>query len=276
VKGKPLRSKVGLSVSNIAFPAGKLEDALALLSRLDVDTLEVAPYNVFGRWDASDADIEAFRLRLTDAGMRCIALQGITFNAGEAHLFASADRREALYRHLVVVAQMAGRLGAGACVFGAPRLRDPGDLEPEQARAIAVDFLRRMGSVFSSEGTTLSFEANARHYACRFITTTTEAIDLMKEVDVSGVGLQIDTGTLFLEQEEPDVLIQAAPYAAHAHVSEPDLLPVGSTDVDHHSVAAALRESGYAGSLSIEMKETSDWPSALQRAVAFTRETYWR
>jgi sugar phosphate isomerase/epimerase len=271
-----LPSKLELSVSNIAFPAGKLEEALALLSQLDIDTLEVAPHNVFGRWDVSGAEIDAFRKRLADAGMRCIALQGITFGAGAAHLFASADRREALYRHLVLIAKMAGRLGAGASVFGAPRLRDPGDLEPEQARAIAVDFLRRIGRIFASEGTTLSFEPNSRHYACRFVTTTTEAIDLMKEVDVPGTGLQIDTGTVFLENEEPDVLIQAAPYAAHAHVSEPDLAPVGSADVDHHSVSEALRKSGYAGSLSIEMKETSDWPSALRRAVSFTRETYWR
>jgi sugar phosphate isomerase/epimerase len=271
-----LPSKLELSVSNIAFPAGKLEDALALLARLDIDTLEVAPHNVFGQWQVSGAEIDAFRRRLADAGMRCIALQGIAFGAGAVHLFASADRREALYRHLVLVAKMAARLGAGACVFGAPRLRDPGDLEPEQARAIAVDFLRRVGSIYASEGTTLSVEPNSRHYACRFVTTTTEAVDLMKEVNVPGVGLQIDTGTMFLENEEPDILIRAAPHAAHAHVSEPDLAPVGSADVDHHAVAGALRKSGYAGSLSIEMKETTDWPQAVRRAVSFTRETYWR
>ncbi len=208
--------------------------------------------------------------------MRCIALQGILFNAGEAHLFASAERREALYRHLVLVAKMAGRLGAGASVFGAPRLRDPGDLEPAQARAIAVDFLRRIGSVFASEGTRLSFEPNARHYACRFVTTTAEAIDLMKEVNVPGVGLQIDTSTVFLEHEKPEILIQAAPYAAHAHVSEPYLAPIGSSDVDHRPVAEALRRSGYAGSLSIEMKETRDWPQAVRNAVSLTREIYRR
>lgn len=268
--------KLELSVSNIAFPVGKLEDALVLLLELDIDALEVAPYNVFGRWDVSGAEIDAFRGRLADAGIRCVALQGITFNAGEGHLFASADRREALYRHLVLVAKMAGRLGAGASVFGAPRLRDPGDLEPEQARATAVDFLRRVGDVFASEGTTLSFEPNARHYACRFVTTTSEAIDLMKEVNVPGVGLQIDTGTVFLEHEEPDVLIRAAPYAAHAHVSEPDLAPVGTSGVDHRPISQALRGSGYTGSLSIEMKETGDWPQAVRNAVSFTRETYWR
>lgn len=268
--------KFGLSVSNIAFPVGELEDSLALLAQLDIDTLEVAPHNVFGRWDVSGAEIDGFRQRLADAGMRCIALQGITFNLAEGHLFASAERREVLYRHLVLVAKMAGRLGAGASVFGAPRLRDPGDLEPEQARAIAADFFRRVGGVFASEGTTFSFEPNSRHYACRFVTTTTEAIEMMQEINVPGVGLQIDTGTMFLEHEKPEVLLRAAPYAAHAHVSEPDLAPVGSADVDHDSVAEALRRSGYSGSLSIEMKETSDWPSAVRSAVAFTRETYWR
>ena len=268
--------KPELSVSNIAFPVGELDASLALLSELGIEAIEVAPHNIFGRWDVSDAEIDAFRKRLTEAGMHCIALQGILFNVGGAHLFASADRREALYRHLVLVAKMAGRIGAGACVFGAPRLRDPGDLEPAQARGIAVDFLRRIGSVFASEGTRLSFEPNARRYACRFVTTTAEAIDLMNEVNVPGVGLQIDTGTLFLEHEEPEVLIRAAPHAAHAHVSEPDLAPIGSSDVDHRPVAEALRKSGYAGSLSIEMKETSDWHRAVRSAVAFTRETYCR
>jgi D-psicose/D-tagatose/L-ribulose 3-epimerase len=104
----------------------------------------------------------------------------------------------------------------------------------------------------------------------------TEAIGLMQEVNVLGVGLQIDTGTVFLEHEKPEVLIRAAPYAAHAHVSEPDLAPVGSANVDHRSVAEALRKSGYSGSLSIEMKETRDWPTAVRSAVSFTRETYWR
>jgi D-psicose/D-tagatose/L-ribulose 3-epimerase len=271
-----LPGKPDLSVSNIAFPAGELDDAFALLAGLHIDALEIAPDNVFGRWDVSIAEMDVLCGRLTDAGMRCVAFQGIVFNAGAAHLFASADRREALFRHLAVVAKMAGRLGAKACVFGAPRLRDPGDLEPERAWAIAIDFLKRIGPVFAEEGTVLSVEPNSSHYACRFITTTTEAIDLIKEVNVTGVGLQIDTGTVLLEHENPDVLMRATPYAVHAHVSEPDLVPVGSTNADHHSLSEALRKGGYAGSLSIEMRATSDWQSAVRKAVAFTRETYLR
>lgn len=263
-----------LSVSNIAFPGAELAAAIALLRRLDISAIEVAPYNVFGRWDIPAADLMAFRKTLDDAGLRCPAMQGIVYNAQGAHLFASGEAREALYRHLVVIAKMAGALGAAACVFGAPKLRDPGDLPPRQARAIAVDFFRRIGPVFSAEGATLTFEPNAARYACRFITTTAEAIGFVEEIATEGVGLQVDTGTLFLEHEDPRILSRAARHAAHAHVSEPDLAPLGTSGVDHRPVAAALRASGYSGSLSIEMRAAPDWQTAVEQAVALVRETY--
>jgi D-psicose/D-tagatose/L-ribulose 3-epimerase len=263
-----------LSVSNIAFPGPELGSAIALLRRLDISAIEVAPYNVFGRWDISAADLDTFRKMLADAGLRCPAMQGIVYNAPGAHLFASGEAREALYRHLMMIAKMAGALGAKACVFGAPKLRDPGDLPAQEARAIAVDFFRRIGPAFAAEGATLSFEPNARQYACRFITTTAEAIDLVEEIDTEGIGLQIDTGTLFLEHEDPQILIRAARNAAHAHVSEPDLAPLGTGVVDHRPVAAALRESGYRGSLSIEMRVVAGWQAAIEQAVALVRGTY--
>jgi sugar phosphate isomerase/epimerase len=263
-----------LSVSNIAFPADQFDTATVLLRRLGIDAVEIAPYNVFGRWDVSAADIAAFHQNLVERGMHCPALQGIVYNAGAAHLFSSAEAREALYLHLVGVARMAGLLGAKACVFGAPKLRDPGTLPEADARAIAVDFFRRIGPVFASEGATLAFEPNARHYACRFIVTTEDAMNFLDDIDSSGIGLQIDTGTVFLERENPEVLVRAARYAAHAHVSEPDLAPLGTAGVDHRPVADAFRRSGYGGSLSIEMRTVSDWQGAIEKAVSLTRETY--
>jgi sugar phosphate isomerase/epimerase len=263
-----------LSVSNIAFPGTELGAAIALLRRLNIAAIEVAPYNVFGRWDIPATDLERFCKTLADAGLRCPAMQGIVYNAPGAHLFASSAARDALHRHLVMIAKVAGALGAKACVFGAPKLRDPGDLPPQEARAIAVDFFRRIGPVFSAEGATLAFEPNARQYACRFITTTAAAIGLVEEIDTEGIGLQIDTGTLFLEHEDPQILSRAARHAAHAHVSEPDLAPLGTGAVDHRPVAAALRASGYRGSLSIEMRAVADWQAAIETAVALVRETY--
>jgi sugar phosphate isomerase/epimerase len=244
------------------------------LKTLGLDAVEIAPFNVFRTWDVEEERVLALRSRIEEAGLVCSALQGILFEAPGAHLFESAESRKALADHLARVARIAALLGARASVFGAPRQRDPGDLPPERAQAIAVDFLASIAPVFADLGTALAFEANARTYACRFVTTTREAIDLVTAVGRPGIGLQIDMGTIFLEHEDPSVLLDAAPLAAHAHVSEPGLQPLGSEGLDHAPLAAALKASGYSGYLSIEMRTVPDWEDALSAAARLLREEY--
>jgi len=264
----------GFGISSLAWPAEAWRDALRLVRELGMSAIEVAPFDVFKSWDASDDDVRALRSELAGAGMTCTAMQGILYQAPQVHLFASTEARAALRAHLAKVARIAGLLGAKACVFGAPRQRDPGTLTPAQAWDVAIEFFRDVAPVFADHGAAIAFEANARRYGCRFVVTTREAVELVAQVGHPGCGLQIDTGTLLLEGEDPQVLRAAAPLAVHAHVSEPDLAPIGSSGVDHAPIAAALRASGYAGSLSIEMKSVPDWPSAVARAVALVRGTY--
>ena len=261
-------------ISNIAWPREALDEALDLSRALGLSSVEIAPFNVFGRWD--DLVDAGHRLRdaLGQRDLTCDALQGILFSVPGVELFASDASRGRLADHLAAVARLAGTLGAKACVYGAPKQRDPGDLAPDEARAVAVQFFRAIGPAFAAEGTSLAFEANAREYGCRFVTTTAEAVALVSEIATPGIGLQIDTGTLFLEQEDPAVLHQAAPLAVHAHVSEPGLQPTSTSGVDHAPIAAALRASGYAGSLSIEMRAGDDWQAAMRRAVGAVRESY--
>jgi D-psicose/D-tagatose/L-ribulose 3-epimerase len=265
---------VSLGISNIAWPAQALDEALDLVAQLGLAAVEIAPFNVFGRWEGIEDDARTLRRAIERRGLTCSALQGIVFNAPGVELFASEESRRRLARHLEAVARLAGILGARACVYGAPKQRDPGGLAPEDARGIAIDFLRSAGRSFAEQGTAIAFEANARRYGCRFVTTTQEAVELVQAVAAPGVGLQIDTGTLFLEQENPRVLTAAAPLAVHAHVSEPDLQPVGSGSTDHAPIATALKESRYRGSLSIEMRNAEDWRGAVRRAAEFVTACY--
>jgi D-psicose/D-tagatose/L-ribulose 3-epimerase len=263
-----------LSLSNIAWPPDAQDEAIATLKSLDVTAIEIAPFNVFHTWDVGLDRVRDLRLRLDDVGIACPAMQGIVFNVTGAHLFRSAESRLLLHAHLVTIARVAGVLGARACVFGAPKLRDPGDLQPEEAFDKAAEFLRWIGPAFANEGSVLAFEPNATAYACRFVTTTAEAIDLVSYVATPGIGLQIDTGTVFLEAEDPAILTRAVPYAAHAHISEPALAPIGTSGVDHRPLARSLKAGGYEGSISIEMKSTHAWREAIHKAVALTREVY--
>jgi sugar phosphate isomerase/epimerase len=247
---------------------------LSLVKELGLSAVEIAPYNVFRTWEVDDDRVAELRSRIEDSGLACSALQGILFDVPNAHLFESPESRAALAGHLAKVARIAALLGAKASVFGAPRQRDPGDIPPEQAQAVAVEFLASVAPLFEDLGTALAFEANARTYACRFVTTTREAIDLVSAVGRAGIALQIDMGTIFLEHEDPGVLLDAAPLAAHAHVSEPGLQPLGSEGLDHAPLAAALKASGYSGYLSIEMRTVPDWENALRSAARLLREEY--
>ena len=263
-----------LGVSNLSWPPEATDEALALLTRLGCGAVEIAPWAVFGRWDGIHEEARRLRDRIEAHGLVCSALQGIVFGAGDVSLFGAPDARDRLERHLADVAMLAGILGARACVFGAPKQRDPGVFDADTAWEIALRALRRIGPAFDAAGSVLAFEANARRYGCRFVTTTAEAIRLVEAAATPGVGLQIDTGTVFLEEESPDVLLRAAPMAVHAHVSEPDLQPVGGGAVDHAPLAVALKASGYAGSLSVEMRQAEDWVAAVTHAVTFVKTEY--
>jgi sugar phosphate isomerase/epimerase len=261
-------------ISNIAWPPEALEHALDEARALGFSAIEIAPFNVFGRWHDIAEDTLRLREKIEGRGMACHALQGIVFNVPGVELFASEASRGRLERHLGEVADLAGILGARACVYGAPKQRDPGDLTPEQARMIAVAFFRRIGPAFVERGAAITFEPNARSYGCRFGSTTAEAVDFVEAVGTKGVGLQIDTGTVFLEQEDPGVLGAAAALAPHAHVSEPGLEPIGATGVDHGPLAAAMKKADYTGSLSIEMRAVGDWRGAMRRAADLVRAAY--
>jgi len=268
-------SYASLSVSSIAWPATETHAALNLLAGLGLRGVEIAPFDIFGRWEGVADEARRLRDSIERHGLACTALQGILYNKPGVELFASEQSRSRLARHLEGVAEIAGILGARACVFGAPRQRDPGDLPPDRAWALAVEFLRDVGPTFAARGSKLTFEANAARYSCRFVTTTAEAVRLVEETASPGIGLQIDTSTLFLEREDPAVLLGAARVAAHAHISEPFLAPIGAASVDHTPVAAALRASNFAGSLSIEMRAVENWRAAVSRAVDFVRSTYF-
>ena len=264
-----------LAVTSLAWPAGDFAAGLDVLDVAECD-LELAPFGVFGRWDDLDREARALRRGLDARGIRCVALQGILFGAGDVSLFGDAGSRARLDAHLARTARLAGILGAGACVFGAPRQRDPGNLSAAEAWDTAAAALRRAGPAFASEGSRLAFEANARAYGCRFVTGTAEAARLVADVGEPGIGLQLDTGTAFLEGEDPADFAAAAPLAVHAHVSEPDLRAPGEHGLDHAALAGALRAGGYAGTMSVEMKAAGggDWRAAVVRAAGFAWGVY--
>lgn len=263
------------AISNIAWPAQDDAQAVTLAAELGFSGIELAPGKVFGPLDAIGSDaLRRYRRDLGAQGLSIPALQAILFGVTDAHLFESEATRARLGERLTRVAEVAGELGAGACVFGSPALRDPGQRSIQEAMDIAANFFARLAPRFVENGTVLAFEANPSIYQCRFVTCTSEAIDLVKRVDTPGFGLQLDMGTVFANGESADTVIAAGRIARHCHVSEPQLVPLGTGGHDHQVTGAALRDTDYDGWISIEMRAVDNWISAMETGASIVRKEY--
>lgn len=264
-----------IAVSNLAWPADQDQAALKVVVDGGFDGVEVAPQKTFGPWSEFGAwRPREYRARLEAMGLRIPALQAILFGTQHCELFVSPATRANLRAHLGKVAALAGELGAHACVYGAPKTRDPGKLPAQEAWRIAVDFFAEVAPLFAAAGTALAFEANPAAYECRFVTGTAESCRLVKDIGRAGIGVNVDGGTISLNHESMEEVAAAGPQAVHFHASEPHLVPLGSTGTDHVALAAALAAGGYQGWCSAEMRGDNDWLANLQRAGQLMRGSY--
>ena len=285
---------IELGISSLAWPENEADAALRMLRLIGYGAIEIAPASILGAsWTAPRGleDAQFMRDLLEHRGLKCNALQGILFGVHDVELFKDQYSRDNLRRHLIHVAELAKVLGAKVCVFGAPKQRQIGKLSLGEAHIIAASFFRTIAPEFAGRGLTLAFEANPKNYGCDFITTTGEAADLAGDVGQAGFGVQLDTGTMIMSMETPSMLFKGMEYAAHLHISQPELAPVGGGQWlgCHEAIATTLHDLGYfgkipgagefdcerqPGSVTVEMKPALDWWGAIRMAADFAQSVY--
>jgi D-psicose/D-tagatose/L-ribulose 3-epimerase len=259
---------VKLAMSAIAWEPPEDEAAAGILREHGFEGVELAPTKIFARPEAaSDAEVAICRESWQRRGLRIVAMQALLFGHPELTMFGEARKRTLDY--LSGVARLGGRLGAGALVFGSPRNRARGALPFPEAWKSAVEFFRALGSAAAAAGTCLCIEPNPPRYGADFITTSEEALRLVEEVASPGFGLHLDAACALLAGEDfPARLRKSAHALRHVHLSEPDLAPVrkgGSLDLP--AISAALRDIGYSGWVSVEMKPAG--VAAVRAAAGF-------
>jgi sugar phosphate isomerase/epimerase len=205
-------------------------------------------------------------------------MQALLFGRPELTLFETAEARRETVAYLEGMIDLAARLGAGAMVFGSPKNRRVAGRPAGEVEAIARDVFGGLGDYAHPRGVWFCIEANPAAYGCDFVTTTVEADALVSRVGRPGFGLHLDLGGMALNGEPiAETLGGCARRARHFHVSEPFLEPVGSADLDHAAAAAALGRSGYAGWVSVEMKEPPPdrpWAAVLEASLGHVARVY--
>lgn len=265
-----------LAVSNIGWNVAEEPMILELLQSSGVHGVEVAPTKIWPRWtDASAEAAGELRRRYEDLGLQIPALQSVLFDCPELRLFSDAEGRLALRKHLLRVSQIAQVLGAERMVFGSPKNRDRGTLDPVSAMDQAVEFFRVLGADLQELGVSLCIESNPAAYQCNFINRWFEAAELVRRVASPGIGLHLDVACTVLAGDDAVNAIQECALALrHFHISEPDLGGFTAPIIDHARVGSALRASNYNGWVSIEMRRQDDPIGAIHKAILHAKRYY--
>lgn len=260
-----------LAISNIAWDVDEEPAIARLLQRQGIDAIDVAPSKYFPEpAKATEQDIARVAQWWSERGIEITGMQALLFGTQGLNLFGPTEVREAMLRHLAAVCRIGAGLGARRLVFGSPKNRDRGGLGEQAALDLAVPFFRQLGDIARAEGVTICLEPNPTRYGANFLTSSAETAQLVRLLAHPAVRMQLDTGTLTLNGEDPQAVLQdCAPLIGHVHASEPDLLPLGDGRADHDRLAVALKRSLPDHVVTIEMLATQAEPHAtsIERAL---------
>ena len=267
-----------LAISNIAWPRD--DDALAaeLMCEHGIRGVELAPTICWDRpFEIPEHELMGYRRFWNRRGIDVVALQALLFGRPELTIFGEEAVRRRTLSHLRDMMRVASTLGAAVLVFGAPGNRRTDGRSKEEIDEIAVSFFSDAGAEAHKEGVVLCIEPNPLDYGCDFVTTSAEAITLVRRVASKGFGLHLDAAAMTMAGEPVAASLEGAVgELRHFHASEPFLKPLGSGGVDHHGLGKELRDHGYDNWVSIEMKRDAarDVEQSLVDAITVLEAAY--
>jgi sugar phosphate isomerase/epimerase len=267
-----------LSVSNIAWDVEEDLAVSRLLHDFNVDAIDVAPGKYFPNpAKAKDEEIAKVKAWWNNEGIEIIGMQALLFGTTGLNLFGAPSSQQAMLEHLSEVCRIGAGLGATRLVFGSPKNRDRLGLNDEQTIDIATSFFCKLGEIARSWGVTICLEPNPECYGSNFMTTSLETAKVVKKIAHPSVQMQLDTGALKINNENiEDLLSEISSLIGHIHASEPNLVPLGQSEVDHQVFGNSIAKHLQRHAVTIEMlgKKGESNLDSIERALRIASLCY--
>lgn len=196
------------------------------------------------------------------------------FIPGHVKLVGPETDRQQQDEYLNVAYERLQRLGVEYIVFGSGGARRiPDGFNREEAWSQLVAFSRRAAQKAAGHGITILIEP-LRRQETNIINTAGEGLKLVRQVNHPNFQLMIDFYHLAVENEDPDIVLEAASLLRHVHIANPEgrMFPL---DWDEHPFYIGfftnLRKIGYNERISIEGR-FGDFYVDSERSIQMMRE----
>lgn len=230
--------------------------------------LEIAPFTLAPR--ITDVSLERrrqIRREAEECGLQIIGLHWLLAKTEGLHITSpEAAVRSHTADYLVDLARCTRDLGGDLMVFGSPaQRRIPVGRTREEAAGFALDTFQRAAPHFAQLGVRLCLEPLSPPEA-DFINTCAEAVAILEQLNHPSFVLHLDVKAMSTDDESaPDLIRKYGSRAGHFHANDANRRGPGFGDTDFGPLFDALKESGYAGWVSVEVFDYSPDPVTIAR-----------
>ncbi len=196
---------------------------------------------------------------------------GQAYNQEGLYMTASdKEIREKTLKRLMAQIEFASEFGAHL-IIGLIR-GSIKDISYEEGVKLFIDGLEKLGEYAKEKGIKIVIEPINR-YELNFINSVDDALPIIKALNMSHVGLLLDT--FHMNIEEPIIeesIKKAGRHILHFHIADSNRWPPGYGHLDFESILSTLFSVGYEGYISGEMLPKPSPDESMKKTIVYLNE----
>jgi len=254
------------AICNEIFQGFNLDDTLAAAARFGFDGLELAPFTLAPAvTDISAAERGRVRQAAARHGIQIAGIHWVLLKPEGLHInHPDAAIRQRTARYLCDLVDFCADVGGTRMVVGSPKQRNvlPG-VSPGQARDWALETFGPAVAAAEARRVTICLEPLSPAET-NFINTAAQAVEFVGQRPSPSFQIILDVKAMCSESKPiPQIIRDSWPHFAHFHANDRNFKGPGFGDVDFVPIAAALKEVGYDGFVSVEVFKFDEGPQAI-------------
>lgn len=266
------------AICNEIFENWKLEDTMAFVAKTGYNAIEIAPFTI-SQYVTDIPTTERQRIRAAAQQAR-ISITGIHWVLAKTeglHItHPDAAVRERTAKYLAELVTFCGDIGGHIMVVGSPKQRNILEgVTPQQAWDYAKEVFRPAVNAALNRGITICLEPLTPSET-NFINTAADAIKFVTQFRSPSFKIILDVKAMSSDSKPiPQIIHDSWPHFAYFHANDKNLKGPGFGDIDFKPIAAALKEVGYDGYVSVEVFNFDEGPEAIAtRSLEYLKRVF--
>src|SRR5688572_11713713 len=251
---------------------------MAFAAKAGYDAIEIAPFTIAKY--VTDITHEQRRNIREAAKVAGIAISGIHWVLVEAEgmflVHNDPEVRKKSSKYFCDLVEFCSDIGGHIIVVGSPKQRNiPAGATKEQALEWARETITPSVMRAMDKGLTICLEPLSPAET-NFINTAEEAVRFIRGLHAPSLKIILDVKAMSSESKPiPQIIRESWPHFAYFHANDKNLKGPGFGEVDFQPIAAALKEEGYDGYVSVEVFNFDEGPEVIAtKSIEYLKKVF--